>query len=313
MEYKIFDDFEAFAATVRDVDSKMMFRNPKNRIWRIGQLELSGIHLQLGQVGSGNILEGKSDDNGYLFYLPLTNKIEYLGNGIAFDVNSMAIFEPGCDFCLATKVEHDWCTAFLPTTLLPPPNELSEPLLSPEKSIFRVAHPNQRVINRFRWLMANIDVASTQCTDFQSTPAAKVAREELQQILLSLLYGVQTVKPNLEGRPKIPREQIIARCRNLLEQRKSKTISVKDLAAVAQVSERTLRTTFNEYFGISPAYYIKLRQLYQVYRALRAQESKKVLISDVMAAYGVWELGRFTRQYHRLFGELPSDTLRHSS
>ncbi|MGK7962620.1 helix-turn-helix domain-containing protein [Crocosphaera sp.] len=133
-----------------------------------------------------------------------------------------------------------------------------------------------------------------------------------KQILFSIIYPVQTVKPNLEGRPKIAREKIIARCRNFIEECKGKPVTVKELATVAQVSERTLRTTFNEYFGISPARYLKLRQLHQVHRALRATESKKVLISDIMAQYGVWELGRFAGQYRRLFGELPSQTLRHA-
>ncbi len=309
MEYKIFQDFEAFVATVRDINSTMMFRNPKDGIWSIGQLELSGIHLQLGRVGSGNIVEGVSRSDGYLLYLPMTKKIEYLANGKEIDVNSMAIFEPGCDFYMATKEEHDWISAFIPTDFLPPPDELSEPLFSREKSIFRVSQPSQTLLNRFRWFMANIDFASTQCSHFQSTPAARLASEELKQILFSLIYPKETVKPNLEGRPKIARETIIARCRNFIEACKDQPVTVKDLAAVAQVSESTLRTTFNEYFGIGPARYLKLRQLYQVHRVLRTAESEAVLVSDVMTKYGVWEFGRFAGQYRRLFGELPSETL----
>ncbi|MGK7881774.1 MAG: helix-turn-helix domain-containing protein [Crocosphaera sp.] len=309
MEYKIFQDFETFAASVRDVNSTMMFQNPKDGISSIGQLQLSGIHLQLGRVGSGNIVEGVSRADGYLFYLPMTKKIEYLANGNEIDVNSMAIFEPECDFYMATTVEHDWSSAFIPTDLLPPPDKVSEPLFNREKSRFRVSQPNQTLLNRFRAFMANIDFASTQCSDFRSTPAARLASEELKQILFSLLYPVATVKPNLEGRPKITREKIITRCRNFIEEYKSQPVTVKELAAVCQVSERTLRTTFKEYFGIGPARYLKLRQLYQVHRALRVTGDKKVLISDVMAEYGVWEFGRFAGEYRRLFGEMPSQTL----
>lgn len=312
MEYKIFRDFDAFAATVRDIDSKMMFRNVKDGIWSVGQLELNGIDLQLGKVGSGNIVEGESRSDGYLFYLPVTNNIEYLANGRVIDVNSIALFEPGSDFYMATRVEHDWCSAFIPTTLLPHPDELSECLFNRDKSKFkfRVINPNQKLINRFRYLMLNIDFASTQCSDFKSTPAAKVVTEELEQILFHFLCPLQTLKPMLEGRSKIPREQIIARCRNFIEKCKSQPVTVKDLAVVAQVSERTLRNTFNEYFGISPARYLRLRQLHQVNRVLRATESEAVYISDVMANQGVWEFGRFAGYYRRLFGELPSETLR---
>ena len=39
----------------------------------------------------------------------------------------------------------------------------------------------------------------------------------------------------------------------------------------------------------------------------------KWLDSDSIAAdFGFWEFGRFSGQYRRLFGELPSETLRRS-
>ena len=58
MQYQHFQDFDAFAATVRDVNSTMMLQNPKRRIWSICQTNLAGIDVQLGKLGSGNIVEG---------------------------------------------------------------------------------------------------------------------------------------------------------------------------------------------------------------------------------------------------------------
>lgn len=314
MKYKTFKDFEAFATTVRDVNSNMMFRNPKDNVWSIGQLELSGsgIDLQLGRVSSGNIVEGQSRSDGYLFYLPLSNKIEYLGNGTAFGLNSIAMLEPGCDFCMATRVEHDWCTAFIPTQLVSrsDEDEGSEPLFGFEQKKLRIINPKQDLLKRFRGFMSEIDLASTKCSNFESTPAAISAREELMKIVSSLLYSIQPLKLNLEGRPRITREKIIGRCRHLLEQRKGEPVRVGELAAVAGVSERTLRTAFNEYFGLGPVGYLQLRQLHQVHHALRKANPKTTLVSDVRASQGVYQLSRFARRYRQLFGELPSQTLR---
>ncbi|MGB5636772.1 MAG: helix-turn-helix domain-containing protein [Waterburya sp.] len=82
------------------------------------------------------------------------------------------------------------------------------------------------------------------------------------------------------------------------------------MAAAAQVSERTLRTAFNEYFGVGPIRYLQLRQLNQVHHALGAADPEAVSVSDVLFRNGVWELSRFASRYRRLFGELPSETLR---
>jgi len=54
MQSDVFCEFNAFAESVRDVDSKMMLRNPKRRIWRHSSVNLDGVGVQFGQMGSGN-------------------------------------------------------------------------------------------------------------------------------------------------------------------------------------------------------------------------------------------------------------------
>ena len=81
MKYKHFTDFDAFASTIRDVDCTMILQNPKYHSWTIAQLTLDEIEIQLGRLGSGNIVEGQSWPNGYLLYLPLTEACPYLAKG----------------------------------------------------------------------------------------------------------------------------------------------------------------------------------------------------------------------------------------
>jgi AraC-like DNA-binding protein len=47
-----------------------------------------------------------------------------------------------------------------------------------------------------------------------------------------------------------------------------------------------------------------------VLRGLR-DAAKGVTVQDVAAHWGFWHLGQFAQDYKRLFGELPSTTLRH--
>jgi AraC family ethanolamine operon transcriptional activator len=96
----------------------------------------------------------------------------------------------------------------------------------------------------------------------------------------------------------------------LLDQQAGTPVSVLDLAAAASVSERTLRTAFNEYFGVGPVRYLQLRHLHRVHRSLKAAAPEEVAVSQILVEQGEWAFGRFASRYRRLFGELPSETLR---
>ena len=85
---------------------------------------------------------------------------------------------------------------------------------------------------------------------------------------------------------------------------------MQDLARAAGVSERTLRTAFHEYFGTSPNRYVQLKHLHGIHRALKAAEPDEATVTQILAEHGEWALSRFAARYRRLFGELPSETLR---
>jgi AraC family ethanolamine operon transcriptional activator len=84
---------------------------------------------------------------------------------------------------------------------------------------------------------------------------------------------------------------------------------VAAIAAAADVSERTLRNVFSDYCGVSPARYMKLRRLHLVRRALAEATPGHATVTHVESRFGISEFGRFAREYHHLFGELPSQTL----
>lgn len=153
-------------------------------------------------------------------------------------------------------------------------------------------------------------MASANSSDFENSPAAKSAAIALKEVASLVLRGVQTIKSDHLGRPAIPRSQIIHSCKDLIEAQAGTLVRVEELAAKASVSERTLRQVFYDFFGIGPARYLQLRQVHQVHRELRKADPKTTRISNVLTKHGIWEFGRFASRYRRLFGELPSQTLR---
>jgi AraC family ethanolamine operon transcriptional activator len=76
-------------------------------------------------------------------------------------------------------------------------------------------------------------------------------------------------------------------------------------------SERTLRNAFYNLTGKSPLSYLKTEKFNRVFRILRDTEPNDMLVKQVAIAHGFNHLSQFSRDYGQLFGELPSETLRH--
>ena len=66
--------------SVRGVDSTMMVQNATRHSWKFAAAEISGIRVQWGSLGSGNIVEGQSSGDGHLIYLPAADSCTQLVN-----------------------------------------------------------------------------------------------------------------------------------------------------------------------------------------------------------------------------------------
>ena len=305
MRSQVFDDFDAFTESLRDVEIKTLLRNPQHRIWSTSSVDLGRVDVQLGRLGSGNIAQGELRSDGYMIYLPLTDAVEYSANGTVLPKNSFAILEPGCEFCISTKVKHDWCVAFIPTEVFAQAGDLT---LQASRSCY-VTRPSQQAADKFRATLIQIFRTAAAASQFESSPAATRAAEDVLKIASSIVGSRSLAEPRHDGRPRVSRKEIIRSSMELLDQQAGKIVSVRDLAAAAFVSERTLRSAFNEYFGVGPVRFLQLRHLHRVHRALKAADREEVSVSQVLVEHDEWAFGRFASRYRRLFGELPSETL----
>jgi len=97
---------------------------------------------------------------------------------------------------------------------------------------------------------------------------------------------------------------------DFVDQHVGEYLVVSDLATALGISERTLRTAFQDYFNVGPVRYLKLRTLHQIRSALKTSDTSRATVTEIAAQFSAWELGRMAQDYHFLFGELPSKTLR---
>jgi AraC-like DNA-binding protein len=105
-------------------------------------------------------------------------------------------------------------------------------------------------------------------------------------------------------------------CRDLVEQ--AETLALADLdgplhipalCRALKVSERTLRKAFHKIHGLTPCRHLRMLRLSEARRALLAADYKLVTVTEIATGCGFLELGRFSVEYRKVFGESPSQTL----
>ena len=310
MKTRVFSDFDDFSESVGDADMSMMMHSLNNPIWRLSQVDLPGMHVQLGSLGSGNIVEGKSLDAGHLIYLPLSGFNAHTANGIAFQRNSFLVLKPGTEFDLCIKEGHDWCSVFIPGRLLPNSECLYEHTSVEDAANNVVIHSDSYTASRFGAVIKSI-MSAAYCSSLEASPAAENAVAHVTS-LLPMICSAQGLASNKQigRRPRHSKRDIVRRCKAFLEENEDQPVRLADLVAASQVQERELRSTFNAYFGLPPARFLQLRQYHRIRRALKKADVGTESVTDILLRHGIYEFGRFAGRYRRIFGELPSTTLK---
>src|SRR3954454_9728610 len=128
-----------------------------------------------------------------------------------------------------------------------------------------------------------------------------------------------TAQPNTTSRGNIPQPSLesaaigeacprhVRRALAYLRQHVAESVTLADLAAVAGVSERTLRRNFPRFIGLSPLAYLRRLRLTAVRNDLLRGEGA---VSRIAARHGFSHFGRFASAYRDCFGETPSATSR---
>lgn len=87
-------------------------------------------------------------------------------------------------------------------------------------------------------------------------------------------------------------------------------LTVEDICVNIGVTKRTLQRAFRERYGVTPKFYLQLQRLNNVQKALLRSNPETTKIGDLAIDQGYWHMSQFASDYRRMFGELPSTTLR---
>ncbi|MGA3210223.1 MAG: helix-turn-helix domain-containing protein [Terriglobales bacterium] len=308
MPIQRFSSFEAFMEANRHARLRPMVLGRDRGNWALTHLMVNNLSVQWGEAGGKAVIEGASRLGGLTLFLQTRGAPAFSGNGRRLDDLSLMVAQPDSEFCLAADgASRRWCSLYIPNGDLVSPDGDTKAAADSMRGVFQL--PSQRM-ERFRSVIEQLDEAVQHApAAFESVAAQQAAKQKLVLEIRTVL-GQPRQAGHQIGRPVVPRERIISIALAFVDQHAGEYLSVEQVAAAAGVSERTLRDAFQRYFGVSPVRYLNLRTLHQVRGVLKAADPSLATVTGIAAQFGVWQFGRFARDYRLLFNELPSQTLR---
>lgn len=107
------------------------------------------------------------------------------------------------------------------------------------------------------------------------------------------------------------RRRAVKQCLALIESADIATLNVAQLVQHSGVSQRTLEYAFMDHFSTTPHQYLKALKMHKAHRALwQADARDDCSVAEIARASGFEHSGQFARDYHAIYGVLPSHTFR---
>jgi AraC-like DNA-binding protein len=211
---------------------------------------------------------------------------------------------PGQDFVVSVGDEAEWgCLSLEPTNLTRLSTALMGRDLGLSHAVRRFETGGSRAFARLQSAFNNVQ----HLTPATSTPATL---HHWNDLLLRSLFDCLANSDLREDRTAIRRHALIMqRLHAVLDSFPDEPLELTDVCLAVGTTLRTLHICCQEFLGMGPARYLRLRRMHLARRALLDSESSRVSVTEIALRYGFWELGRFARYYRQMFGETPSATL----
>jgi AraC-like DNA-binding protein len=180
-----------------------------------------------------------------------------------------------------------------------------------DRSVTRYLRPPVAEMSRLLNLHKIAGEFAENGTDLLTQPELTRALE--QAILHATVMCLGGAAPIQMSWGSIRHAAIIAKFEELLETNYDRPLHLAEICAAIGASERTLRISCIEHLGMGPIRYLWLRRMHIAHRALVQAVPGRTTVTEIATANGFWELGRFAVEYHALFGEVPSVSLRRAA
>jgi len=226
-------------------------------------VKLGSVSTQLLQVGSAAAFVGQGRSDALTIGIPLGASRQCLRiDGEDLHDDSFLFVAADRPFALSSQRPVQWTTIKVP---------MDEGLIEPELLSSVASHgvsaraaTSIAELERVRITLRELFAAHSN--GLLEAEACRFAKEEIVSLMSRVLEGSGGTTQIHAGRPQFARGRVLARALEVIEQSEGKPLFLIDLCRATQVSERTLRRVFEEYFGVSPMRLLRVRQLQEFAR-----------------------------------------------
>lgn len=301
-------EFEEFHHAGPPARSRYLLTRRSVRSWQLRVLPLGDVTVLMVRHGASDLVHRISLEDQYSIYVPLSDTaVETVcGQSLAPAMSGLlhGSYQPHLRTTAATRWIHLHFKRGVVEHRLE--HRIVESVFIPPSQVFQTTEPAlMRLVQLVRRLYAVEGVDQEALHGTARVMTAHQLLHALFHLRASSAAGARTNR----GRPPLQRHLVISRCLELIDAHLAHSLSVDDLCVAAGVSDRTLRTVFLEQFGVSPHRYLMIRRIHAIHHALCHAQGGET-ITSLCSDYGVWDFGRFARQYRQVYGVLPSQDLR---
>ncbi|MCL4778886.1 MAG: helix-turn-helix transcriptional regulator [Gammaproteobacteria bacterium] len=157
------------------------------------------------------------------------------------------------------------------------------------------------------------------CREFEQRETGIVSSptvcRQLERTLVSLVMTElpHNYSESLEAGRTGPAPVYIRNAEQYIRSNADQPLTLRNLAAIAGVSERTLQAGFRRYRQTTPMEYLRDHRLDLAHHGLAMTAAGGRSVTDIALACGFNHLGKFAKCYRARFGETPSETRRRIS
>jgi AraC-like DNA-binding protein len=290
--------FDEYQDAIRHVDVDIVLTHAIVSPWRLRYSSNGLIDYQFGGDGGGSIVQGKlREDRLLLIFKTEPSPSPVSLNGIVTQDGDIVILGPSSHFVFASNGPRNWIAVTIP---------VKDPL---RPGVNRAAYNLHQLV-----FPSGAQYISRIVDALMADDSALSNRDALSETI-----GVVCDEILSYARPPLIKDAAAQHYRyqeifhNAVAIYRDNPLSSPDateLAKALNVSPRALLRAFRRMVLTGPARYIMLRRLNMVRRMIRHEHCRERSLTKIAADCGISELGRFAGQYKKLFGELPSETLR---
>ncbi|MFB2977233.1 helix-turn-helix domain-containing protein [Microseira sp. BLCC-F43] len=154
-------------------------------------------------------------------------------------------------------------------------------------------------------------ILSSNPSLLMSSMMTSIMREDFWPLLINTV--VNRARKNRQILKPFRRYSLVKKAEEIARSYRDKPLTLQQLCDELGTSSSALCYGFQDIFGISPMAYIKIQRLNGVRRALKNADSSTTSVIKLAHQWGFWSPEHFGRDYKKMFGELPSETLRRKS